>query len=108
MSFFVWLFFSFKGRSTRALYWTGMMPILLLGLAVITARPEAWAIQYVLGLALAWSAVAVTVKRWHDLDKSGWWSLLYLVPVVGSLWIMLECGCLEGSAGRNRYGEEFS
>lgn len=57
-----------------------------------------------LGLAAIWAKLAVTVKRWHDRDKSGWWILIGLVPVIGWLWQLIECGFMEGTPGDNRFG----
>ena len=45
-------------------------------------------------------------RRWHDRDKSGWWTLIGLIPVVGAIWILVECGCLKGSDGPNRFGAD--
>ena len=45
-------------------------------------------------------------KRWHDRDKSGWWALLNLIPVIGTLWILIECGFLRGTYGGNRFGPD--
>ena len=47
---------------------------------------------------------AVTAKRWHDRNKSGWWSLIALVPVIGGLWYLIELGFLGGDDGANYYG----
>jgi len=58
-----------------------------------------------LGLAYTWSTYAVTARRWHDRDKSGWWSLIGFVPFIGGIWIFVECGCLPGTRGPNRYGD---
>jgi uncharacterized membrane protein YhaH (DUF805 family) len=46
---------------------------------------------------------AVSVRRLHDSDKSGWWLLLGLVPVVGGLIVMILM-LLPGTPGPNRYG----
>lgn len=51
-----------------------------------------------------WSSLAIAAKRWHDRDKSGWMSLVYLIPLVGPLWMLIECGFLRGTAGPNSYG----
>jgi len=56
------------------------------------------------GLVLAWTHLAVFVKRWHDRDKSGWWVLINLIPLVGWLWTLIECGFLDGTPGPNKYG----
>jgi uncharacterized membrane protein YhaH (DUF805 family) len=47
---------------------------------------------------------AVSVRRLHDRNKSGWWVLLYFVPVIGQIWLFLELGVLAGTPGPNRYG----
>ncbi len=51
-----------------------------------------------------WINVATTVKRYHDRDKSGFWFLIVLVPVIGGLWQLVECGFLSGTTGGNSYG----
>ncbi len=56
------------------------------------------------GVILAWTHLAVFVKRWHDRDKSGWWMLINLIPVVGQIWTLIECGFLDGTQGPNRHG----
>jgi len=63
-------------------------------------------VGYLLGL---WVSVATTVKRLHDRGKSGWWYLLMLVLsviIVGSIWMLVECGILEGQNGPNKYGSD--
>ena len=50
-------------------------------------------------------AFAVTVRRLHDVDRSGWWILAWFVPMIGWL-ILLVFMCLDGSCGRNRYGTD--
>lgn len=51
-----------------------------------------------------WAALAVPAKRWHDRGKSAWWVLMGLIPIVGWIWTFVECGCLPGTPGANRYG----
>jgi uncharacterized membrane protein YhaH (DUF805 family) len=55
-------------------------------------------------LAWSWKNVCLTAKRWHDLGKSGWWALLLAVPVVGWIWILIECGLRDGELEDNEYG----
>jgi hypothetical protein len=52
----------------------------------------------------AWINIASTVKRFHDRDKSGIWFLIVLVPYVGGIWQIVECGFLSGSHSINKYG----
>ena len=55
---------------------------------------------------LFWGGLAGQVKRWHDRDKSGWWTLIALVPIIGGIWLLVELGILEGTRGANQYGSD--
>jgi hypothetical protein len=51
-----------------------------------------------------WS-VAVGIRRLHDIERAGWWQLLWLVPLIG--WIVLIVwACTKGTAGENRFGAD--
>lgn len=103
------VFFSFEGRITRATWWLyGVAALLGLGLTgfallTIAGLPNERA-ETLVNVALLWPTLAVSAKRWHDRDKSGWWLLINLVPVVGWLWALVENGLLAGSPGANRFG----
>lgn len=56
-------------------------------------------------LAVLIPTLAVTVRRLHDQDKSGWFILLGLIPFVGGI-IVLVFMCLEGTRGPNRFGPD--
>ncbi|MAW14177.1 MAG: DUF805 domain-containing protein [Rhodobacteraceae bacterium] len=47
--------------------------------------------------------LSVSIRRLHDIDKSGWWYLLVFVPLVGGL-ILLWWYAQPGTAGTNKYG----
>jgi uncharacterized membrane protein YhaH (DUF805 family) len=72
-------------------------------LRVVGVSPRAT--EVAVNLALLWPALAVSVKRWHDRGKSGWWVLVALVPLAGWLWVLIENGLLRGDAGPNRFGD---
>ena len=55
---------------------------------------------------ITWPGIAVSVKRWHDIDVSGWWVLIGLVPYVGWLILLVFNGFSRGSIGRNRFGPD--
>jgi uncharacterized membrane protein YhaH (DUF805 family) len=119
-----WLFSSFDGRINRAKFWAGVIVLwilaILLNLLIATVfgmtydptqpfprmGPLAWIAWLVAALVITYATLAVAAKRWHDRDKSGWWSLIGLVPIVGGVWIIVECGCLPGTEGPNRYGPD--
>jgi len=50
------------------------------------------------------ATLAIIVRRWHDRDKSGLWTLVALFPVLGQVWLVVELGFLPGSSGTNRFG----
>ena len=54
-------------------------------------------------LAVLIPSIAVTVRRLHDTDRSGWWVLIGLIPFIGSI-VLLVFACLEGTRGPNAYG----
>ena len=56
--------------------------------------------------AIVWVFFVNRVRRLHDLGKSGWWLFFELVPVVGSIWTLIELGFFPGKAGTNAYGPE--
>jgi uncharacterized membrane protein YhaH (DUF805 family) len=58
---------------------------------------------YTLGFILPY--LAVTVRRLHDLDKSGWWWLIGFIPLVGAI-ILLVWFCQRGTVGPNRFGPD--
>lgn len=59
----------------------------------------------VAALAMLVPNIAVTVRRFHDQDKSGWFYLLSFIPYVGGL-IMIIFMCQAGTRGPNRFGSD--
>ena len=55
-------------------------------------------------LAILVPSLAVSVRRLHDIGKSGWFILISLIPIVGSI-ILLVWACQEGMPEANEYGE---
>jgi uncharacterized membrane protein YhaH (DUF805 family) len=107
------ILFGLRGRIPRRIFWLyGVGMPLALGAYVhavlAIAGVHAQAVEGVLNLGLLWSAVAVSVKRWHDRDKSGWWALVQFVPVIGLVWTLIENGLLRGTVGRNRFGDDLT
>lgn len=105
------LFFGFKGRISRRSFWCyGVLALLglgLLGTALLQiAGVRAELAEPIVNLLLAWPAIAISVKRWHDRDRSGAWVLVNLIPLVGWLWALVDNGFLRGSRGPNRFGPD--
>ena len=107
------VYFSFDGRIGRRTFW--LKGVLLLGvieiaLIIVAANfgvvaTGGWLVL-IMVLAAIWPNLAVQVKRWHDRDKSGWWVLTGLIPIIGGIWTFIEVGLLKGTEGPNRFGAE--
>ena len=105
------LLFTFNGRISRKPFWLVVMVMISSGILcaiIIPILPQALKMipLVVLGLISVWSGLAVAVKRWHDRDKSGWWVLIGLIPIIGPIWAWVENGFLRGTEGANRFGPD--
>ena len=104
-------YFEFRGRASRAEYWWFVVFGVSVNVAAAVAgiRP----LSYLVTALLVVPQMAVTVRRLHDTNRSGWWILLYVagwIPGVGfwvglmpglvMLWFMIQ----KGDASDNRYG----
>jgi uncharacterized membrane protein YhaH (DUF805 family) len=103
--------FSFQGRVGRMQFWITTLILCGIVIALQVAGKGAKAgpgalILLILTLPIIWVSLALGVKRWHDRDKSGWWTLINLVPLIGSLWALVENGFLKGTTGENRFGPD--
>ncbi len=105
------LLFGFSGRINRVGFWAGMVLVyavifstVMIGFAV--NQPVMWGIVSIVNLVTISMWVAISIKRWHDRGKSGWWILIVFVPVIGYLWMLIETGFLVGDDGPNDYGPD--
>jgi len=108
------LLFSFDGRINRKMYWINFLLMFALpfsiGIVIIDAAVLGNHKEPVLAafipLFLLWPSLAAQAKRWHDRDKSAWWILITLIPVIGAIWALIEVGFLRGTIGANRFGSD--
>jgi uncharacterized membrane protein YhaH (DUF805 family)/DnaJ-domain-containing protein 1 len=103
---FTQIAFSFKGRIGRKEYWIGYV-LLIIGFVISGAMMDSYdteGLGIILTFALIWPGLAISVKRWHDRDKSGWWVLINIIPWIGPIWSFIEQGFLPGTNGPNRFG----
>lgn len=49
--------------------------------------------------------ISVTVRRLHDIDRSGWWCWIALIPLVGTILLLIWL-CTRGTSGANRFGPD--
>lgn len=96
----------FSGRARRQEYW--MFTLISIVISIVLAIADAAfgtnsVIGAVFSLAVFLPTLAVTVRRLHDTDRSGWWVLFGLIPVVGWI-VLLVFMCLDTMPHHNKYG----
>src|SRR4051812_44075773 len=117
--------FSFTGRINRGRFWALVLgvfaSIVVIGIIAAIAVPGLASMSgsstsgdgplpYVLLALLCivyvtaiWISLATQAKRWHDLDKSGWFVLLNIIPIIG-FFVLIYLGVQTGTPGPNRFG----
>lgn len=95
---------NFSGRAIRSEYWWFILAYIVayLVLAIVDYVLGVQLLTAILSLGLLIPSIAVGIRRLHDLDKSGWWLLIGLVPIVGL--ILIYWFAQPGTPGANRFG----
>jgi len=106
-------YFDFSTRSSRSEYWWWYLfnilstyALLFLGGALVNMGMDAGAfLMFIWSIILIIPSIALAVRRLHDTDRSGWWLLIAIVPLIG--WILLIIWYVtEGTSGDNRFGAD--
>ena len=96
----------FHGRARRKEYWMFVLFNIIFAL-ILSIVENALGIPSVLttiySLALLLPSLAVSVRRLHDTGRSGWWLLISLIPLVGTI-ILIVFMCLESQESENQHG----
>jgi len=102
---------SFEGRAARPEYWWWVLFVVLAGVILRIVGALVLGVDSGGGsvlsglfyLAVFLPGLAVAARRLHDTDRTGWWLLLALIPVIGSL-VLLYFMVQPGTNGPNQYG----
>jgi uncharacterized membrane protein YhaH (DUF805 family) len=104
----------FSGRARRTEYWMFTLVSIVISLvlllidSVVIGTPPGRGIG-ILGaiytVAVLLPTLAVGARRLHDTDRSGWWQLIAIVPIVGTI-ILIVLFALEGNRDTNKYGPD--
>jgi uncharacterized membrane protein YhaH (DUF805 family) len=102
----------FGGRARRKEYWMFVLFNIIFVLVAMgldnllgtTIQDLGYGYIYILyALALIIPALAVGVRRLHDIGKSGWWFFIAAIPLVGSIWLLVLMAT-DSQPGENQYG----
>ena len=99
---------TFSGRAPRSEFWYFQLFIVLI--TIVSGLVDELLVGYellslIFGLLTFLPAVSVTVRRLHDIGRTGWWWWIWLIPVVGLI-VIVVFGCTKGTLGENKYGHD--
>jgi len=93
---------NFRGRADRSTFWyyhlINFIIVFVLGFL------SAGSLSMIYGLIVIIPGLSLGARRLHDIGKSGWWQLLYLIPIIGFL-ILVIFFILSSQEFDNEYGE---
>jgi uncharacterized membrane protein YhaH (DUF805 family) len=102
----------FSGRARRAEYWYFVLFNIIVAIVLSLIDTLLGTFNFMQGvgllsglysLAVLIPTLAVTVRRLHDVDRSGWWIFINLIPLIGFI-VLLVFAVTDGTPGSNRYG----
>ena len=102
---------TFSGRARRKEYWLFylawfILAVIAFGIDEVIGSPVIEiGVVGIVNVALICPSLAVSVRRLHDTNKRGWWLLMYLIPVIGVIWLVVLF-CFKGMEGENRFGPD--
>jgi uncharacterized membrane protein YhaH (DUF805 family) len=98
---------TFSGRAIRSEYWYFFLFLMIVNIVASvldsTIFGDMPVLYLIATLVLLVPSIAAGVRRLHDTDKSGWWLLLGLIPVIGAI-VLIVFFCQRGTVGTNQFG----
>ena len=106
----------FSGRARRKEYWlfvllyffASVVAVLFDDLVVgerVAFDSTMGVFSWIVLLGLLIPSIAVSVRRLHDKNLRGWWVLLFLIPLIGTIALFILY-CMRGTDGENRFGAD--
>jgi uncharacterized membrane protein YhaH (DUF805 family) len=96
---------NFEGRASRPAFWWWTLFSILVAVAanIVDAIIGAPILSILVALGLFLPNLSVSVRRLHDIDKTGWWILIGLIPLIGFI-VLIIFYLQKGDPGENSYG----
>lgn len=91
----------FNGRAKRPEYWWFALFTFLVTIALSMVSDI---VSGIFSLAIILPTIAAAARRLHDTDRSGWWQLIVLLPIIGVI-VLIVFLAQEGSSESNQFGE---
>ena len=109
---------NFSGRARRKEYWMYVLvqSIIMIGLMILDSIlgldfelqgiSLGYGYLYLIGVIVHFiPSLAVLVRRLHDVGKSGWFYFIFLIPIIGIIWLLVLY-CTEGQKQDNKWGPD--
>jgi len=113
---------TFSGRAQRSEFWWWVLFIMIANMVLtwvdialfgttqtapgsISGSTDTPILSGIFGLATLLPSLSVAIRRLHDIDKSGWWYLIGLIPLIGLI-VLIVWFATDGTRGRNRFGAD--
>ena len=109
---------NFSGRARRKEYWMFVLvqAIVMIGLMILDSVlgldfelqgiSLGYGYLYLIGIIVHFiPSLAVVVRRLHDVGKSGWFYFIFLIPIIGIIWLLVSI-CTEGQKEYNKWGSD--
>lgn len=95
---------TFSGRASRSAFWWFALGAIIIDIvaAIVLRAAHVVVLQYVVEILVALVSLSLSVRRLHDTNRSGFWWLIGLIPIIGGI-ILLVFYCLPGTPGPNKY-----
>lgn len=104
----------FRGRSRRKEYWYFVLFSVIISIALSIVDTiigtgstfgSTGLLAGIFALALLIPSISVSVRRLHDINRTGWWVLISFIPLIGAI-VLLVFAVQDGTTGSNRYGSD--
>lgn len=89
----------FNGRASRAEFWWWVLFMVIISIA---AHLFGETVGSLVALATLLPYLAVTSRRLHDINRSGWWQLIGFIPLIG--WLIMIYWCVQAPSEQSKYG----